>query len=136
MSANNTQIGGDHYQSGYQHWDFVQRTLQGRYLEGCITKYVSRWRKKNGLQDLQKASHYLAKLIEEFGARRVAPLGLNTLAFEDARIFNALNKLGTYESTIITCIATWSDVRTLLNAQTALKELTEDAELLKEAHHV
>ena len=44
--------------------------------------------------------------------------------------------MGTYESTIIMCIATWSDARTLLIAQTALKELTEDTELLKEAHHV
>jgi hypothetical protein len=136
MSANKTQIGGDHYQSQYQHWDFVQSTLKGRYLEGCVTKYVSRWRKKNGLQDLQKAAHYLAKLIEEYGAQRVTPLGLNTLAFEDARLFSATNKLGTYESVIITCLATWADTRTLLNAQTAIKELAEDAELHKEAYHV
>jgi hypothetical protein len=131
MSANNKQIGGAHYQSEYQHWDFVQRTLQGRYLEGCITKYVSRWRKKNGLQDLQKAAHYFTKLVEEFGARRIMPIGFNTVVFEDASLFSAANKLGAYESTIIACIATWSDARTLLNAQTALKELIEGVELVE-----
>ena len=31
---------------------------------GNIIKYISRWKKKNGLQDLQKARFYLNKLID------------------------------------------------------------------------
>ena len=65
MNANEVQVGGDHYKSSLQHWDFVSQALCGCYLEGCITKYVSRWRKKNGKQDLQKAAHYLDKLYQE-----------------------------------------------------------------------
>jgi len=64
MKANDTQVGGLHYRTGYQHWDFVIEHLENRYLEGQITKYVTRWRRKNGLQDLMKASHFLVKLIE------------------------------------------------------------------------
>ena len=33
------------------------------YLEGCATKYIIRHHKKNGKQDVQKAEHYVEKLI-------------------------------------------------------------------------
>jgi hypothetical protein len=61
--ANETQIGGTHYRTPIQHWDYVIANGLG-YFEGQITKYVTRWRKKNGLQDLYKARHFLDKLIE------------------------------------------------------------------------
>lgn len=63
--ANKTQVGGTHYLSGDkpQHWDIVaMHDLD--YFQGQITKYVMRWKKKNGLQDLQKAAHFLQKYIE------------------------------------------------------------------------
>lgn len=73
--VNMTQIGGGHYKgTTYQHWDFVIQALEGRYLEGNITKYVTRHRKKNGLQDLLKARHYLDKLIEQYNLGFVSPL--------------------------------------------------------------
>jgi hypothetical protein len=34
------------------------------YFQGNITKYVFRWRDKNGVEDLIKARHYLDKYIE------------------------------------------------------------------------
>lgn len=63
QEANSKQIGGNHYKGGYEHWDFVLDTGQN-YLQGCATKYISRWRKKNGLEDLKKAQHYVEKLKE------------------------------------------------------------------------
>lgn len=63
MDANEYQIGGDHYRSEYQHWDWVYDTGQPYHI-GCATKYISRWRKKNGIQDLRKAIHYLNKAVE------------------------------------------------------------------------
>lgn len=63
MSANDIQIGGEHYKGDYQHWDWMIDIRLG-YLEGCATKYLSRWRKKNGLQDLEKACHYVTKIKE------------------------------------------------------------------------
>lgn len=61
MEANDYQIAGSHYAGEYQHWDFVEDLKLG-YFTGNITKYVSRARKKNGLEDLRKAMHYLVKV--------------------------------------------------------------------------
>jgi hypothetical protein len=74
MSANDSQVGGTHYASKFQHWDFVHVVLRGRYLEGCITKYITRFDKKNGSEDLGKALHYIAKLKELFNAGIVQPI--------------------------------------------------------------
>ena len=63
MGANDRQVGGQHYNTPIQHWDYVVANGLG-YFEGQITKYVTRWRRKNGLEDLEKARHFLDKLIE------------------------------------------------------------------------
>ena len=34
------------------------------FLEGNVIKYVTRWRNKNGIADLEKAKHYIELLIE------------------------------------------------------------------------
>jgi hypothetical protein len=34
------------------------------YLWGNVIKYMARWKDKGGLQDLDKAAHYLAKMRE------------------------------------------------------------------------
>jgi hypothetical protein len=74
VSANERQVGGDHYlKQPIQCWDYI--TANGiPFLEGCVIKYVSRWRGKGGVEDLEKARHYLDKLIET--ARRENPAGL------------------------------------------------------------
>lgn len=62
--ANNTQVGGDHYKSqAIQPWDFIVSNNIG-FLAGNVIKYVTRFEKKNGVEDLKKARHYLDKLIE------------------------------------------------------------------------
>jgi len=64
-TANARQIGGDHYKNGnYEHWDFAREVLNNNYLLGCATKYISRWRKKSGVEDLHKALHYIDKARE------------------------------------------------------------------------
>ena len=63
MTANSRQIGGKHYQSPMQHWDFVASNKLD-YFQGQVTKYVCRWKSKNGLEDLLKARHFLDKYIE------------------------------------------------------------------------
>lgn len=63
-TSNDYQVGGTHYNSrDYQHWDFVL-DIEMNYLLACATKYVSRWKDKNGVQDLEKACHYLEKAKE------------------------------------------------------------------------
>ena len=76
MNANFMQVGGDHYKNErVQHWDFVIAQGYGfGYLAGQITKYVMRAPKKNGLEDLKKARHFLDKLIEEAEAGHIAEI--------------------------------------------------------------
>jgi hypothetical protein len=62
-NPNQRQVGGDHYKSKMQHWDFVIENDMP-YMEAQIFKYVLRWRTKGGLQDLRKAQHFLEKLLE------------------------------------------------------------------------
>jgi len=61
----NGQIGGNHYKKfKIQPKDFaLQNNLS--FHQGSIVKYVCRFEFKNGLEDLEKAEHYLKDLIEQ-----------------------------------------------------------------------
>lgn len=63
MGANDKQVGGSHYRSKIQHWDYVLAN-EIPYIEAQVIKYLTRWRMKNGHEDLRKAQHYLQKLFE------------------------------------------------------------------------
>jgi len=64
MSALDNQVGGIHYKDrAIQPVEFIHANHLG-YCEGNVVKYVSRWRQKNGIADLEKAKHYLEILIE------------------------------------------------------------------------
>lgn len=67
------QVGGDHYKADIQHWD-VMEDADVAYLEATASKYIIRWRKKGGPEDLKKAATYLQRaLVEERSARRLVP---------------------------------------------------------------
>lgn len=63
MTANNKQIAGSHYKSPMECWDYILANDLG-YLEGTAIKYITRWKKKNGVEDILKAIHFLEKLVE------------------------------------------------------------------------
>jgi len=64
MSAKDYQIGGSHYKDkGIQPIEYIMTNGLG-FCEGNVVKYVSRWKDKNGLDDLLKAKHYIEFLIE------------------------------------------------------------------------
>ena len=64
MTALEQQVNGDHYKAmPIQPVEFIYANAIG-YFEGNVIKYVCRWRKKNGIADLQKAKHYIDLLIE------------------------------------------------------------------------
>jgi hypothetical protein len=55
----NEQVGGDHYKTnGMNITEFVMSS-NIPYAEGLVMKYVYRHGKKNGIEDLRKAQHYL-----------------------------------------------------------------------------
>lgn len=127
MGANDMQVGGQHYKTGYQHWDLVIITGMG-YLEGCSTKYVSRWRKKNGMEDLKKALHYLNKLQENVG-RVAGPASLSSAHRRaEVRKFALENGLTALEESYIRLLATWTDVEHLEEARGLLFYLMDEVE--------
>ncbi len=58
------QVAGDHYKKlkiqpiEYIHANGIP------FAEGNVIKYVSRWRVKGGIKDLEKAKHFIEMLIE------------------------------------------------------------------------
>ena len=63
-AALDVQVGGDHYKKkAIQPVQYCMANGIG-FMEGCVIKYVSRWRDKGGIQDLEKARHFLDMLIE------------------------------------------------------------------------
>jgi ribosomal protein L37E len=65
------QHGGTHYEqstgmcpmcgfAGLEHWDLY---AEAPYLEGSATKYITRWRRKGGVEDLRKAITVLEKIM-------------------------------------------------------------------------
>ena len=58
------QVGGNHYHSKIDPDKFIEANNLN-FREGNIVKYVTRHRRKNGLEDLLKARHYLDMLIKQ-----------------------------------------------------------------------
>lgn len=58
-----------HYNNGIEAWDYIASHDMG-FLEGNVVKYITRYKHKNGLEDLKKAKQYLDKLIELESGKR------------------------------------------------------------------
>ena len=91
MDANKRQVGGDHYKSAVQHWDLA--AIYGwDYFTARAIAYLMRWPKKNGIQDLEKAVHFIQKKIEVEKAeaagtleRDILMVALRTLGDQELR---------------------------------------------------
>lgn len=58
------QIGGNHYKKYIiEPIDFITAN-NIPYIEGNVIKYLVRWKDKNGIEDLDKAIHYIELLKE------------------------------------------------------------------------
>jgi hypothetical protein len=63
-SASDSQVGGSHYTDmAIQPGEYAQKNGLGFY-EGCVVKYVSRYKHKGGAEDLRKAMHCLELILE------------------------------------------------------------------------
>ena len=58
------QVGGDHYKKlkiqpvEYMHGNNIP------FMEDSVIKYMTRWRDKGGVKDLEKAKHFIDLLLE------------------------------------------------------------------------
>lgn len=60
-----TQVGGNHYSKyAIQPAEYIIKNKLN-FCEGNVIKYVTRYKDKNGVEDLRKARHYLDILISE-----------------------------------------------------------------------
>lgn len=58
------QVGGKHYKEyKIQPIEYIYAN-DIPFIEGCIVKYATRWREKNGIEDLKKIIHYTELLIK------------------------------------------------------------------------
>ena len=63
-SALNRQVDGSHYKDMTIQPIIYIYANNISFIEGNIIKYVSRWKNKNGIKDLEKARHLIDMLIE------------------------------------------------------------------------
>jgi hypothetical protein len=62
--ASASQVGGNHYnRMAIQPGEYAQENGLGFY-EGCVVKYVSRYKHKGGAEDLRKAMHCIELILE------------------------------------------------------------------------
>lgn len=128
MSANQMQVGGTHYKTDYEHWDLIIKIGLG-YLEGTSTKYIARYRKKGGVEDLRKALHYLDKLIEAFTAKEYGQT--RNLRKEDIRTevgkFCRINQIPFNEEHLLFALCTFESYKDLKGARYMLEEIIVEA---------
>ena len=63
--SNQPQIGGTHYSSkSIQPIDYINANNLG-FHQGNILKYITRYKDKNGIEDLKKARWYIEDLIKQ-----------------------------------------------------------------------
>lgn len=131
IDVNKKQVGGKHYnQVNVQHWDLVIYNKLP-YLEAQITKYVTRWKKKHGAQDVEKSTHYLEKLQ---WALREGILTLPTATLTSIQSpkanppvqldeFARENEIGDIEKTIFYLLLTYTTMDELERVGTLLQHL-------------
>jgi len=65
LTAKDKQVGGDHYKNlKIQPVEYIMANNLN-YCEGNVIKYVTRYKQKGGIIDLEKAKHYIDLLIQE-----------------------------------------------------------------------
>jgi ribosomal protein L16/L10AE len=64
MKSTDYQVAGDHYKKlKMQPIEYIMAN-QLEFAEGCIVKYISRWRERGGVDDLRKIKQYCDFIIE------------------------------------------------------------------------
>lgn len=126
-NVNDYQVGGDHYRSEIQHWDYIEENGIG-YLEGCATKYATRSRKKHQspVEDLNKAIHYCKKLqsLHLAGKRNNRA---NEKIFPGVDSFAKANGLSPQETQVIAALTYWQDAGDLEDAIEVIENMLEKA---------
>ena len=102
-SALDEQVGGDHYKKlGVQPVEFIS-AINANFFQGNVIKYVTRYKDKNGIKDLEKAKHYL-ELMKELKPQTDTKLHGDYIMAAIVN-YSTSNNLGTLETDIIIATA-------------------------------
>lgn len=130
QSVNSRQEGGEHYQpkfkDGVQHWDYTT-AIGAEGLEYAASKYVARWKRKDGVIALKKALHYIEKRMESYQNNVGAVRGRNV----QQALFNRFisdNDIAPIERKIIDLVLHWKRLDNLFEAHSSLSEYIRDIE--------
>lgn len=121
------QIGGDHYQAEYQHWDWAIDSNIG-YFGGNATKYVWRWKKKGGIRDLKKAMSYIDKIIKNPNSFISREYNEQQTKTGNAKLVK-LSILDKREERFCICLSKARDLESLLHCKSILQEILNEANL-------
>ncbi|QIG74933.1 DUF3310 domain-containing protein [Rhizobium phage RHph_I72] len=123
------QVGGTHYAAAYQHWDWAVDTGLD-YMEGNASAYVTRFKKKGGIIDLEKAVSYMEKLRQKFVDQQapIIPAGVRPWRDEIklTRFLLANDLVDTLPGFIIKKMDSWRDEGDLLVIIYNLQELINE----------
>ena len=102
-SALDEQVGGDHYKKlGVQPVEFIS-VINANFFQGNVIKYITRYKDKNGIKDLEKAKHYL-ELMKELKPQTDTKLHGDYIMAAIVN-YSTSNNLGTLETDIIIATA-------------------------------
>ena len=95
LKSLNDQIGGSHYKSlVMQPIEFIVKSNLS-FIQGNIIKYITRYKNKNGKQDIEKCIHYANMAIDlKDAGPKVKMLNL-------AYSYCKVNELSSYQTNII-----------------------------------
>ena len=110
--VNLKQVGGKHYRTKYQHWDLMIK-YDVPYMEAQMTRYVTRARKKNGIEDLEKGVHYLEKVLSLPHYDPIYIKRPKAIPSWDIKDFCDSNYLNEIESALIHNILQWANPKEL-----------------------
>ena len=123
--GNVQQVGGSHYGTKFGHWDYC-KLAHTPYLEGAATKYLFRWRGKNGLEDLQKGLTFLEKLMAGMTVDSTNPDQNNTKHLTELEEMFDQNNIPPTERLLMQAIFTWDTYDDLLWAERTYTSFIEE----------
>ena len=120
MKTVESQVGGSHYKvMALQPIELII-ALRCSFIQGCIIKYISRYKNKNGAQDIKKCIHY-AQLAIELGDKGLCKTTKDVDTYTAVSNFCSANNFNLLQKLIIEAVVDASFNRVVLLCADLLK---------------
>lgn len=117
-SALDVQIGGGYYKlCCMQPIEFIVRA-DLNFIQGCIVKYITRYKNKNGIEDLNKIIHYCELAIQLYRDSDKRPF----IDYALCKQYCKANKLTKTQQNIINSVVRDDYANVILNCKRLIKQ--------------